>query len=249
MRRFGLASRALSMLERQMKNEPSSFFRSGLPIERARLFVSVGDLKRAIDVLSPVAVEELGPTGCGELLGWKAVLHAAAGEGDRARSLAADSLAVSRGLEARTLSLLAEAVVAVAERDVPGAVSRIDAVIDSKIWDPVVIAVRATPAVGAFIADRADWRGWLQRLLAASSDRTLATKLGLQVPRAAKRKTHLTPRESEVHELIAQGLTNEEIAKLLFISLSTTKVHVKHIYDKLGVRSRLEAARALSEDV
>ncbi len=68
-------------------------------------------------------------------------------------------------------------------------------------------------------------------------------------PGAAKPKAELTPREAEVHELLAQGLTNEEIAKLLYISLSTTKVHVKHIYDKLGVRSRLEAARALREDV
>ncbi len=56
-------------------------------------------------------------------------------------------------------------------------------------------------------------------------------------------------RESEVHELLAQGLTNEEIARQLYISLSTTKVHVKHIYEKLGVRSRLEAARALRDDV
>ena len=69
------------------------------------------------------------------------------------------------------------------------------------------------------------------------------------IPRAAKRASNLTTRESEVHELLAQGLTNEEIARQLFISLSTTKVHVKHIYDKLGVRSRLEAARALRDDV
>jgi DNA-binding NarL/FixJ family response regulator len=62
-------------------------------------------------------------------------------------------------------------------------------------------------------------------------------------------KQALTPREREVHELLAQGLTNEEIANALYISHSTTKVHVKHIYDKLGVRSRLEAARALSSDV
>ena len=82
-----------------------------------------------------------------------------------------------------------------------------------------------------------------------SSDRTLARAIGLRVPRSAKPKQALTLRESEVHELLAQGLTNEEIARLLFISLSTTKVHVKHIYDKLGVRSRLEAARALREDV
>jgi two-component system nitrate/nitrite response regulator NarL len=69
------------------------------------------------------------------------------------------------------------------------------------------------------------------------------------VPRAARRAATLSRRESEVHELLAQGLTNEEIARQLYISLSTTKVHVKHIYEKLGVRSRLEAARALRDDV
>jgi DNA-binding NarL/FixJ family response regulator len=122
-------------------------------------------------------------------------------------------------------------------------------VIDSGIWDPVVIAVRAVPAVGAFIAEENEWRGWLQRLLSASSDTSLASRLGLRVPRAARRPADLTPRESEVHDLLAQGLTNEEIAKLLYISISTAKVHVKHIYDKLGVRSRLEAARALRDDV
>jgi DNA-binding NarL/FixJ family response regulator len=73
--------------------------------------------------------------------------------------------------------------------------------------------------------------------------------MGLRIPREARSKTVLSPRESEVHELLAQGLTNEEIARLLYISLSTTKVHVKHIYEKLGVRSRLEAARALRDDV
>jgi two-component system nitrate/nitrite response regulator NarL len=82
-----------------------------------------------------------------------------------------------------------------------------------------------------------------------SANTSLASRLGLQVPRAAKRAGGLTARESEVHELLAQGLTNEEIAKLLYISLSTTKVHVKHIYEKLGVRSRLEAARALRHDI
>ena len=38
---------------------------------------------------------------------------------------------------------------------------------------------------------------------------------------------------------MTQGLTNREIARLLFIEESTVKVHVHHIYDKLGVRSRM----------
>jgi DNA-binding NarL/FixJ family response regulator len=122
-------------------------------------------------------------------------------------------------------------------------------VIENGVWDPVVIALRATPALGEFIADQPEWRRWLQSLLSASTNTSLARRLGLQVPRPAKRAGELTARESEVHELLAQGLTNEEIAKLLYISLSTTKVHVKHIYEKLGVRSRLEAARALRHDI
>jgi DNA-binding NarL/FixJ family response regulator len=122
-------------------------------------------------------------------------------------------------------------------------------VIGNGVWDPAVIAVRTTHALGEFIANEPAWRGWLQRILSASADASLGRRLGLCVPRGAKRNAKLTPRENEVHELLAQGLTNEEIARALYISLSTTKVHVKHIYEKLGVRSRLEAARALRDDV
>jgi LuxR family transcriptional regulator, maltose regulon positive regulatory protein len=117
------------------------------------------------------------------------------------------------------------------------------------VLDPLVIAIRAAPQLGAFMADQTEWRSRLQRLLAGSRDASLAASLGLRVPRAAKTRATLSPRESEVHQLLAQGLTNEEIAKQLYISVSTTKVHVKHIYEKLGVRSRLEAARALRDDV
>jgi len=147
------------------------------------------------------------------------------------------------------LSLLAEGVLALAAEESTVSAARLSAVIENGVWDPVVIAVRAAPALGAFLAGRPEWRGWLQRLLFASSDTSIASRLGLRVPRAARPTTDLTARENEVHGLLAQGLTNEQIAKQLYISLSTTKVHVKHIYEKLGVQSRLEAARALRDDV
>jgi DNA-binding NarL/FixJ family response regulator len=54
----------------------------------------------------------------------------------------------------------------------------------------------------------------------------------------------LTPRELEVLELLAAGLPNAEIAKRLFISPKTVETHVAHIYEKLGVRSRVEALTA-----
>jgi len=51
----------------------------------------------------------------------------------------------------------------------------------------------------------------------------------------------LTPREAEVLALIAEGLTNTEIADRLVVSAATVKSHVNHIFAKAGVRDRAQA--------
>jgi DNA-binding NarL/FixJ family response regulator len=51
----------------------------------------------------------------------------------------------------------------------------------------------------------------------------------------------LTAREREVLELIATGLTNDELAERLVLGAGTVKTHVNHIFLKLGVRNRAEA--------
>ena len=50
----------------------------------------------------------------------------------------------------------------------------------------------------------------------------------------------LSPRESEVLGLLARGRTATYIAGELYVSKETVKVHVRHIYEKLGVHSRTE---------
>jgi LuxR family transcriptional regulator, maltose regulon positive regulatory protein len=249
LRRFAPATRTLSLLERQMQNKPRGYFHGRIQTERARLYASVGELERALGVLSLGPPSHIPRTDASAFLGWQALLTAAAGDSDRAKGQAVDARHAGRGLETESLTLLSEAVIALADGNRGETAASLGRVIEAGVCDPIVIAVRAAPHLGAFIAEQPLWRLWFQRLLTASRDTSLAASLGLRVPREAKAKTALSPRETEVHELLAQGLTNEEIAKLLYISLSTTKVHVKHIYEKLGVRSRLEAARALRGDI
>lgn len=52
----------------------------------------------------------------------------------------------------------------------------------------------------------------------------------------------LTKRESEILDLLAKGMRNQEIANQLAISLATVKRHIQNIYSKLGINSRTEAA-------
>ncbi|MFE1191803.1 AAA family ATPase [Streptomyces olivaceoviridis] len=80
-------------------------------------------------------------------------------------------------------------------------------------------AVRELRAVGSKVADTNDLRG-----------------------------TELTPREREIAELAASGLTNKQIAERFFISPRTVGAHLYQIYPKLGVASRAALRDALTAD-
>jgi DNA-binding NarL/FixJ family response regulator len=60
--------------------------------------------------------------------------------------------------------------------------------------------------------------------------------------RVADPTAELTPREREILELLVRGYRYREIGDRLFISLDTVRTHVRHIYEKMQVRSRAEAA-------
>ena len=72
-------------------------------------------------------------------------------------------------------------------------------------------------------------------------------RLGRRVQRAARDKADdgLTAREREIAGLVARGRTNREIAEQLVLSTRTIEAHLRNIYAKLGVRSRVELATAL----
>lgn len=56
----------------------------------------------------------------------------------------------------------------------------------------------------------------------------------------------LTVREKEVLELVYDGYTNPDIAEALFISINTVKKHIRNIYEKLGVNSRMEVVHLVN---
>jgi LuxR family maltose regulon positive regulatory protein len=83
---------------------------------------------------------------------------------------------------------------------------------------------------------------YISRLLAAfhTEEPNITTVLKSQDPESEWIEP-LSERELEVLQLIAEGLTNQEITSRLFISLNTVKTHTHNIYSKLNVHSRTQA--------
>ena len=81
---------------------------------------------------------------------------------------------------------------------------------------------------------------WWVKAVAAAVVRRLR-----RVPRfaqaASARIDELTPREHEILLLVAQSLTNAEIAARCSLTEGTVKTHVKHVFAKLGLRDRAQA--------
>ena len=90
-----------------------------------------------------------------------------------------------------------------------------------------------------------------EALLAPSVTRTLIEEFARRTPGepvvASDAIESLTAREAEVWELIAQGLSNQEIAESLILGETTVKTHVSRVLMKLGVRDRVQAVVAAYE--
>jgi DNA-binding NarL/FixJ family response regulator len=83
--------------------------------------------------------------------------------------------------------------------------------------------------------------GMLANALTRRVLREVVTRRQTQPVTAARASELLTPRELDIILLLAQGMSNEEIARELYLEVSTVKSHLARSMPKLGVRSRLQA--------
>jgi DNA-binding NarL/FixJ family response regulator len=88
----------------------------------------------------------------------------------------------------------------------------------------------------------------LADLLSRSHDERVAYRFGIQTKKRELRRVEpLTVRETEVLRELEEGYTNREIAQSLFIEEATVKAHLRHVYEKLGVRTRAELLARLAK--
>jgi DNA-binding NarL/FixJ family response regulator len=107
--------------------------------------------------------------------------------------------------------------------------------------------LKNTDADGLIEAVRLVARG--DGLISPTVTRRLIAAFGEQVPERKEPvdPAGLTPREREVLACIGRGLSNAEIARELDMAEATTKTHVSRVLNKLGLKSRVQAAIYYSE--
>jgi ATP/maltotriose-dependent transcriptional regulator MalT len=178
-----------------------------------------------------------------EVLSCYAIAHAGLGQIERALQTAGEAEAMTLSAEVRTNVACARAIVALRQGNADDGITHarlaLRAAIDAGVQSCFVSAYRGSPDLAmAILADVGATEN-LTHILTAVGGADELSGIG---PIREGSILSLSPREREVFALLAQGRSNREIGKALFISPVTVKVHVRHIFDKLGVRSRAEAA-------
>jgi len=184
------------------------------------------------------------PAARAELKCSRALVLACVGRVDEAQSIVSEERESTRAVEPVVLMAAVDAICSLKRHEIEAGdfVAMLEhAAFDTGAVDLLVTAYRASPELLAVLLSGSPPRDRVASLLHAVGDDDLAKALGYSISDDDPR-SRLTPREREVFQLLRQGLTNRQIAKLLFIEESTAKVHTHHIYDKVGTRSRTALA-------
>jgi DNA-binding CsgD family transcriptional regulator len=244
LRRFRAAAHSLTLVHRFTRASSDPFLTQNAQALRATLLLSQGRVGEALVITEAGESRFVGRGLRGQMLSLRGLAYASLGRGRKALRLVDRATSLTGECEVSTNAALVRAI---SHLDSPRQRAELDKafgwVRKSGYISSLVLACRAFPGLLEGLSADPAKRSYLAAVLANSRDQAIARRAGLPFAKGGHEESHLlSAREREVCSLLADGLSNRDIARALFISEATAKVHVRHIFEKLGVRSRTEAA-------
>jgi LuxR family maltose regulon positive regulatory protein len=247
LRHFARAARIITHEEEAAYVRDDPYVRLSYASARVRLLTAQRLRDQAVSVAIDTDPNRRPKIIYGEYLASLALANACGGNFDAAEALIHDARAMCFNHENESLCRVADTIVRLGE-DVPDTqgilAEMLNWCLTNEYIDALICGLRGSPMLANAIAARKDLALRIRSFIERTGDDVLLKTLGLSSGGAgsiAVSRSGLTPRELEVLQLVHQGYRNREIAKALFITDVTVKVHLRHIYEKLGVRSRTEA--------
>jgi LuxR family maltose regulon positive regulatory protein len=243
MRRFKQSMEMLNDVRKSCGND--QFLLMNVGVVLARIYLALSSPDRALRALEDHLDIETTPGMEAEYEAWWGLVLACSGQHDGARTYAAAALGRSQRVEVVGVVPWIEVVMKIDAGAGDAQAAVVEALSIGRTagnLDGFVAAYRARHEILQLAAsDRARHRE-LRSVLSRAHDPELARRVGLRIGRQDTPTTaNLSPRERDVLNLLVQGSTNREIGQTLFISEFTVKAHLRHVYAKMGVRSRSEA--------
>jgi ATP/maltotriose-dependent transcriptional regulator MalT len=241
LRRFGDVDRQIHALEDAAASRGNYLHQLNARCIRALLLVQTGKPDEASAQLAALRSQASGIKAWdAELLATQALAEACAGHLHAVESLSHAADATTRDLSVRVTAYAARAVSAAREGNPVPTLELLELAGRTDLWHPVLCALRASEDLVALMLS-AGRRDTLLQLAQRAEDAALVRRAGGRARTTRPPGEVLSPRELEVLGLMTQGRRNREIARALYVAESTVKVHVRHILEKLGVRTRAEA--------
>jgi LuxR family maltose regulon positive regulatory protein len=236
------AHRTISALSERATATRDVHFGLNASVLRARLLLITGQVQEALDDLTGPPDERASAGLRAEYVATRSLALLAAGRTDDALRAAGEAVVATRWLaESAVLVSFVESAARLrgSQRTDEVAYNVLRLVAVTGQVDVFVIAFRALPHAGTEIVS-ASSTTLRER---AFSRVEVPPDLDFGIQRVSRGPAMpLSTRELDVYELLCRGMTNREIAAQLFLSEKTVKVHLRHIYEKLGVKTRTQAA-------